>query len=115
MRASWEAVSQRGRGTIGWLRVLLCLAAVGCGGWPEVPSRGGPRWLSLTSEHFVLLTDATDARARALSTSLERQLHALCQLGFSCSGELRLKLRVIALADRAQFERVFGPIGIGRQ
>ena len=111
MRASRGVLSQRGPRALGpWLRGLLCLAAIGCGGLPAIPSQGGPRWLSLTSEHFVLLTDARDGRARELSASLERQLHALCQLGFSCSGELRVKLRVIALANRGQFERIYGPL-----
>lgn len=108
MRASWGVLPSWDRAAIGtWLGLLGCLAAIGCGTLPEVPSRGGPRWLNLTSEHFVLLTDAHERRAHQLSGDLERQLHALCQLGFSCSGELRVKLRVIALADRAQFEHVF--------
>lgn len=103
-----------GTGVLGSLVfAALCFAAMSCGGIPEVPSRGGPRWLLLTSEHFQLYTDAPDARARELSGHLERQLHALCELGFSCSGELRVKQRVVALSDRAQFEHYFGSMYAG--
>lgn len=39
---------------------------------PPLPSDGGPAWTELTSEHFVMWTDAAPARGRALLAKLER-------------------------------------------
>jgi hypothetical protein len=51
-----------------WL--LLVLAACGAA-VPPVPSKGGPAWIELESEHFTLWTDAGAARGRELVREME--------------------------------------------
>lgn len=51
---------------------LLLLAAVACGAAvPALPSKGGPAWREVQSEHFTLWTDASSARARELVNDME--------------------------------------------
>jgi hypothetical protein len=90
------------------ITTALLAACVGCAGLPPVPSRGGPRWLELETEHFVLYTDQNERGARSMSTKLEHRLDELMQLGFEARGRLAFKLRVIVLEDRMQFENFVG-------
>lgn len=87
---------------------VLALAAVSCGGLPAVPSQGGPHWRSLETEHFVLQTDQSEEIAKRTSQKLERLLNALLQFGFHAEGKLPIKLPVILLDDRSQFEFFVG-------
>ncbi len=40
---------------------------------PPLPSKGGPSWTEVESEHFTLWTDATAARGHELIQQMERQ------------------------------------------
>src|ERR1700742_3497243 len=94
----WQAVVRAG----------ALLAAVSCGGLPPVTSQGGPHWRALETEHFLLYTDQSEPSARRTSQKLERLLNALLQFGFHSEGKLALKLPVILLDDRGQFESFVG-------
>lgn len=51
---------------------FVFLLAFACGpAIPLLPSRGGPAWLELKSEHFILWTDASATRGRALIRQME--------------------------------------------
>jgi hypothetical protein len=47
--------------------VMACGAAV-----PQVPGNGGPPWIELTSDHFMVWTDGSQDRAHELVRELER-------------------------------------------
>jgi hypothetical protein len=60
------------------MRVALVLLAA-CGGWvPALPSKGGPAWIEVQSEHFTLWTDAGAGRG----TELVEQMEYLHQIVF---------------------------------
>lgn len=52
------------------LAALLCAGCVYTG-YLKLPSQGGPRWLQLSSEHFLISTDLGEAEARAQVQTLE--------------------------------------------
>jgi hypothetical protein len=58
--------------TVGPLCALAWLVACGPA-IPPLPSRGGPAWLEVTSEHFTLWTDAPAERGRELVREMERR------------------------------------------
>jgi hypothetical protein len=60
------------------MRAALVLLAA-CGGWvPPLPSKGGPAWVEVQSEHFTLWTDAGAGRG----TELVEQMEYLHQIVF---------------------------------
>jgi len=60
------------------MRAALVLLAA-CGGWvPPLPSKGGPVWVEVQSEHFTLWTDAGAGRG----TELVEQMEYLHQIVF---------------------------------
>ena len=68
---------------------------------PELPSKGGPAWVEVTSEHFVLWTDAPVGRGRELVREMEH--HRQVVLGIALGGaESRAKSFVIALRDAGE-------------
>lgn len=80
------------------LALALALAAVACGpAIPPVPSKGGPAWRELTSEHFTLWTNASVGRARELIRDMEDLRHIVIGIGFRGGGAGRVL--VIALRD----------------
>ena len=87
----------------GWL-----LAALSCASLPPVPGAGGPRWLQLDAAHSVLLSDEPEPLARKASAYIELHHAALCQVALRCDAQPRQKLRVIALHDAGQFEKLYG-------
>jgi hypothetical protein len=89
---------------------FVLLAGLGCAGLPPVPSKGGPRWLRLETEHFVLYSDQAPKLARTTITQFERWLSAYLQTGWQSEGKLALKLNVIVMDDRAEFEHLFGTL-----
>lgn len=55
-------------------RALVVLGMVACGpAIPPLPSRGGPAWLELRSEHVTLWTDASAERGRQIVREIERR------------------------------------------
>jgi hypothetical protein len=55
-----------------WSIVIVLLVACGPA-IPPLPSRGGPAWLEVASEHFTLWTDAEAERGRELVREMERR------------------------------------------
>lgn len=54
------------------MRLCLAVVLVGCGTRiPPVPSKGGPVWLEVQSEHFTVWTDASESRGRELVRKME--------------------------------------------
>jgi hypothetical protein len=76
---------------LGWL--AACGAAV-----PPVPSKGGPAWAELTSEHFTLWTDATPERAHELIREMERFRQIVVGVAFP-GAPSTARVLVIALRD----------------
>lgn len=77
---------------------LFLVAVVACGpAIPPVPSKGGPAWRELTTEHFTLWTDASPSRAHELMRDMEDLRHVVIGVGFRGGGEGRVL--VIALRD----------------
>ena len=86
---------------------LIVLLLVACGpAIPPVPSKGGPAWRELTSEHFTLWTNASSERARELVRGMEDLRHVVIGIGFRGGGAGRVF--VIALRDDAE-TRAFMP------
>jgi hypothetical protein len=54
--------------SIGLVLVVACGPVI-----PPVPSRGGPAWLEMRSEHFTLWTDASAEHGRELIHDMERR------------------------------------------
>lgn len=81
-------------------RLLVLLAACGAA-VPPVPGKGGPPWLELTSEHFVVWTDAGEARARTLVREIEHLRQVVVGTAFPGASS-PVKAFVIALHDDAE-------------
>ena len=85
--------------TVGPLCALVWLVA--CGPViPPLPSRGGPAWLEVTSEHFTLWTDAPAERGRELVREMERRR----QLVMTAMRHAPSKARSFAIALRSARE-----------
>jgi hypothetical protein len=84
----------------GAMRLVVLAALAACHGpaVPAVPSKGGPAWLALESEHFTVWTDSSRARARALIREMEHLRQVVLGVGFSGS-HVDGKSFVIALRD----------------
>jgi len=89
------------------MRALLLLV-VACGAaLPEVPSRGGPAWVELESDHFTLWTDAGAKRGRELVTEMEHLRQVTYGVAFRSFVSSERSF-VIALRDLDEV-RVFVP------
>ena len=80
-------------------RSLFVVLVAGCGAAvPALPSKGGPAWIELQSEHFTLWTDSSRARGRELIREMEDLRQIVIGIGFpGASGAGRNF--VIALRD----------------
>ncbi|MEO8842795.1 MAG: hypothetical protein ABI591_06520 [Kofleriaceae bacterium] len=82
--------------SLAFVLLAACGAAV-----PELPSRGGPAWVELQSEHFTLWTDASLARGGELIREMEYLHQVIFGVAFpSRSPEGRTF--VLGLRDRAE-------------
>ena len=90
---------------------MVCLLAglVSCHGpaLPALPSKGGPAWFELQSEHFTLWSDASRPRAQQLIRELEHLRQVVLGVGFAHAPDVGRSL-VIALRDREEVN-VFVP------
>jgi hypothetical protein len=84
--------------------VAACGAAV-----PAVPSKGGPAWYELTSEHFTVWTDAPDQRARELVREMERLRQLIVGVAFP-SAPAGGRNFVVVLRDDGELA-AFSPTG----
>jgi hypothetical protein len=80
---------------VAWV-LAACGAAV-----PPLPSKGGPAWVELTSEHFTVWTDAEPDRARELIREMERMRQIILGMAFP-SAPAAGKIPVIVLRDDAE-------------
>ena len=78
---------------------LLVAAIAACGAAvPQVPGKGGPAWIELTTAHFVVWTDAAEPRARQLVREIEHLRQVVVGTAFrGANGSM--KTWVIALRD----------------
>jgi hypothetical protein len=76
--------------------VAACGAAV-----PQVPGKGGPPWIELTSEHFLVWTDGSPERARELIREMERFRQIVLGGAFPGASSVDRSL-VIMLRDNAE-------------
>jgi hypothetical protein len=76
---------------------VFALAACGAA-VPPVPGKGGPAWLELSTEHFVVWTDAGEARGRELVGEIERMRQVVVGTAFPQARAMS-KSFVIALRD----------------
>lgn len=70
---------------------------------PQLPSQGGPAWRELTSEHFLLWTDASSARARELVRGLEERYQILARGMNRAEQPRRIFAVVFRNAEELQF------------
>jgi hypothetical protein len=84
--------------------LLLCLAACGAA-VPPVPGTGGPAWLELTSEHFVVWTDASEPSARALVREIEHLRQVVVGTAFPGAERQAGAMKTFVLALRDDDER----------
>ncbi|HEY4239901.1 MAG TPA: hypothetical protein VGM88_08800 [Kofleriaceae bacterium] len=49
---------------------------------PALPSKGGPAWVEVTSPHFIVWTDSSEARARVLAQQMEDYRRAILHVLF---------------------------------
>lgn len=89
----------------------VCMA-VACGAAvPPVPSKGGPAWTELTSEHFTVWTDAPPEQARDLVRAMEHLRQVVVGVAFP-SVPAGGRMLVIALRDDdelTEFSRTHQP------
>lgn len=87
---------------VGCWVVVVVLGLVACApAIPPLPSRGGPVWLEVKSEHVTLWTDASAERGRAIAREMERRrLVILGAMGQPASRGARVL--VIAVRNRAE-------------
>jgi hypothetical protein len=86
--------------TTGWWSLGMVLL-VACGPViPSLPSRGGPAWIEVQSEHFTLWTDAPAKRAHELMHELELRR----QLLVTAMSHAPSKVRAFAIALRGARE-----------
>src|SRR5688572_10512252 len=88
-------------------RARLLLAAqwlLACASLSPVPDQGGPAWLRLETEHFVLHTDLSEPQARDTISTFEQLLDAYVQLGWETTGKLPSKLDIVVFEDQSDFE-----------
>jgi len=90
---------------------LLVWAACGAATLP-LPSKGGPAWRELTSEHFTLWTDAEPARAHALIRELDRLSQVITAVAFP-SAPANARGLVIALRDFDELRMFVTGAGVG--
>jgi Protein of unknown function (DUF1570) len=75
---------------------------------PALPSQGGPPWVELTSEHFVMWTDASAQRGRELIREMEN--HRLVVLGVALNNaDPKTKIFVLALRDAEEVKSYVPP------
>jgi hypothetical protein len=80
-------------------RVLPVFVACACGAAvPPVPSKGGPTWYELESEHFTLWTDSSLERGRGLIREMEDLRQVVIGVGFRGASGVGRSF-VIALRD----------------
>lgn len=76
----------------------MVVIVVACGpAIPPLPSRGGPAWLEVRSEHFTLWTDASAARGRELVRKMEHHRQVVVRAMNNAPSKARSF--VIALRD----------------
>jgi len=75
---------------------------------PALPSQGGPPWVELTSEHFVMWTDASAQRGRELMREMEN--HRLVVLGVALNNaDPKTRIFVLALRDAEEVNSYVPP------
>jgi hypothetical protein len=72
--------------------VVACVPAI-----PPLPSRGGPAWFEVKSEHFTLWTDASAVRGRELVRKMEHHRQVIMRA--MNNAPLKARSFVIALRD----------------
>ncbi|HET7502918.1 MAG TPA: DUF1570 domain-containing protein [Kofleriaceae bacterium] len=75
--------------------LVACGAAI-----PPVPSKGGPDWTEVTTDHFTVWSDAGPAHVRELVENMEHIRQVI--VGVAFPSEVRGKTLVIALRDDAE-------------
>ncbi len=90
--------------------VFAFISATGCAHVPHFhcPRQGGPEWQEYTSQHFVIATDASQDKARALAEQLE-EMRALDLAALVVEPvEIPGRLRVVAFASQIDFREFAG-------
>jgi hypothetical protein len=59
-----------------WMGLVIAMFMLGCPAphgpaIPALPSKGGPAWVEVTSPHFIVWTDSSEARGRVLAQQME--------------------------------------------
>jgi hypothetical protein len=69
------------RGILRWVAVSVVLGACGAA-VPPVPSKGGPAWIEVTSDHFTVWSDASRSKARELIQQMENLRQVVAGVAF---------------------------------
>lgn len=80
---------------------LTAVNAVGCiaNSVPKTPSHGGPAWLEVATDHFLIDTDFEPQAAFALASQLENLRKVMISLMYAGEPTRPSKLRVLALRN----------------
>jgi len=78
-------------------------ASAACAPPPRSPAQGGPAWLEVTTERFVLRTDLDEAAARAAARDFETAYGYLEQVAFPGPARPSRRLDVVLFRDDREF------------
>src|SRR5258706_16128586 len=82
-------------------RVVVVLLVLGCGAAPPaippLPSKGGPPWVEVSSEHFVVWTDAPAEQGEKLIREMEHLRQVVFGVAF---GDVVSNVKTLVIAFR---------------
>lgn len=103
-----------------WLRVagtcLFAAALLGCGAIRApltCPERGGPDWVQIESDHFVVKTDLPESAARDRITAFEQSFQLLSELAFRSSDPPAGRTLVIVFDRLEDYQEIGLPQSAG--
>jgi tetratricopeptide (TPR) repeat protein len=96
------------------LALAASIAAASCAhGGPKgfvCPAHGGPGWRELATPHFLLRTDLSAEKARALARDLETTYEVVYRgLGRAPAPEARVRVRVVAFRSAREYDEFAPP------
>ena len=92
-----------------WGLAFLVTAQLGCATLPACPAKGGPAWLELTSDHFVMRTDMEEPAALVVLRRMEDARAAMLAMVWRHAPDPAGRVQVFALASQEEVAFYTGP------